>query len=848
MNVNELATAFRAGIDQTSRLLKLDTPLGSNALVPVRAVGSSRVGRNFDFTVDVASLQGDVELKTLIAKPVTLWMLQQDQSYLPHHGYVHSARRLGSDGSLTNYQIAFSSWMHFLKFRKDARIFQDKTVEDILVAVFNGHPQAQGAFRFDLQASLPNRSFCVQYEDDWNFVHRLMESAGLFCFFEQAKDGKSHTVVVTDNLYSFKTLTPQQVDYYRAGTGAEADGIVQWGGARTLQSSAYSTRTFDYKSPDYRRDKSVPTVDNQGDLPEQTEVYEYTGAYSYSKSEDGDVQTRSRMEEWESRAKRFYGTGSVRHMDSGRWFQLDGAPGHETDTAENREFAVLATTWYVENNVPVSSGTNYRHSLQQTVLEVRSGHAGALDTFQAKGTGNSTGFFLVEIEAQRRKVPFRSPFEHRKPVMHMQTATVVGPANEEVYTDPTNRVKVLMHWDRESAGKENSSCWMRVVMSSNGGADSGGVYVPRVGQEVVVNYLDGDCDRPVITGTLHNGRTTPQWHTNGLLSGYKSREYQGQGYNQLVFDDATGQNRAQLYSSTAQTYLHIGYLIDQNGNTRGNYLGTGFDLKTESYGAVRASQGMYLSTYARGGAASQPLDVKEAHQHLVESGGVVERRSEVATGSQAEGLQDAQDTINEFATATQNPQQSSVNGGNTAGGGTGEANGFSQPVMLFASPSGIGLSTQKSIQAAATEHVNIVSGASTHIAATRSLIASVGEKLSLFVQNSGMKLFAGKGKLELQAQSDNIELTADRTLKVISVSDAVEVQAQKEICLKVGGATLRMANGNIYIHSPGLVEIKGAQHSFQGPASQNAAAQLPVTEACAQKFASASQVGAAIVD
>jgi len=847
MTINDLATVLGAGIDQSRRLLKLDTTLGNSKLVPVRAAGNSRIGRNYDFTVDVASLSDSIELKSLIAQPVTLWTQQTDSSYLPRNGYVHTARMLGSDGGVHLYQISFSSWLHFLKFRSDARIFQDKTAEDILSAVFDQHPQSQGAYRFEISNALPQRSFCVQYEDDWNFVHRIMEAEGLFGYFEQAEDGKAHTLVVTDDLFSLKALAPQEVSFYRAGAGSETDAIVQWGGARTLQSVSYTTRTFDYKNPGLHKEISTPTVDAQGDLPEQAEVYEYTGAYTYGSSGRGNALSKIRMEEWESRAKRFFAVGSVRRLDAGRWFQLEGATALASDRAESRQFAVLGATWYIENNLPVSTGTHFRHSLQSLISEARASHAGASDVFRVKDELGGEGFFLVELESQRRTVPFRSPFEHRKPLMHMQTATVVGPQQEEVFTDSLNRVKVRMHWDRLNRGDENASCWVR-VMSPNAGGALGGVFVPRVGHEVAIVYLDGDCDRPVVGGSLFNGQQTPQWHSNGLLSGYKSKEFQGAGYNQLVMDDSTGQNRAQLFSSTAQSYLHLGYLIDQQGNTRGSFLGNGFDLKTDAYGAVRASQGMYLSTYARVGTSSQPLDVKEAHQHLVDSGGVVERRSEVATGSQAEGLQDAQDTINDFAAATQSARQANSGGGNTAGGGTGEANGFAQPVMLLASPSGIGLSTQKSIQAAATEHVNIVSGASTHIAATKSLIASVGEKLSLFVQSAGMKLFAGKGKVELQAQSDNVEITADRTVKVVSTSDAVNVMADKEIKLMVGGATIRLAGGNIYVHAPGLVEIKGAQHSFQGPASENAAAQLPTTEACAQKFASASQTGAAIVD
>jgi type VI secretion system secreted protein VgrG len=328
------------------------------------------------------------------------------------------------------------------------------------------------------------------------------------------------------------------------------------------------------------------------------------------------------------------------------------------------------------------------------------------------------------------------------------------------------------------------------------------------------------------------------------MSGYKSKEYKGQGFNQLVFDDTTGQNRAQLFSSTASSFLHLGYLIDQQDNNRGAYLGTGFDLKTEAYGAVRAAQGLYLSTFSRGGTSSQPLDVKEANSHLSDSANVMQTRSDSASAVQAEALTEGHSELEAFANATQSSQA----GSGAAGGNASPANGFSEPVMVLGSPNGIGLTTMKSVHAAATDHINLVSGSSTYIAATKSFITSVGQKISLFAQGAGMKLFAGKGKVQVMALSDNLELTADKTLKVISTSDAVTVSAQKEITLSAGGAVIRIANGDVQVHAPGKLDFKGASHSFAGPQGENVSNSAPTSGACASQFASAAQSGAALVE
>ncbi|MBT2791695.1 type VI secretion system Vgr family protein [Paraburkholderia strydomiana] len=823
MGAQDIIAAIKGGLLQSDRLLKLDTSLGENTFLPQRLVGQSRIGRDYEFTLDAVSTSDSIELKTLIAQPVTLWIQQTDQSYAPHHGYVHTARRLGSDSAITSYQIGFVSWMHFLRFRKDARIWQDKAVDEILTDVFNMHPPAQGAFRFALAKPLPPHSFCVQYEDDWNFCHRLMETEGLFGYFEQATDGKSHTLVITDDIGSLPALPSQPVQFYRSGTNSEADAFVQWSGTRTLQSTTLTTRTFDYKSPSSSanpKGTTVPTLGTQGDLPQQAEVYEYTGAYTYAQQERGDHLSKVRMEEWESRAKRFHGVGAVRRVDAGRWFELDNHPAHGSGSEEERQFAVIAVEWVVENNLPVSSGTtDFPHSLKQQIAAARAAH-GADSTLIVKASDGSEGFFLATVEAQRRTVPFRSPQEHSKPEMHMQTATVVGPANEEVFTDSLNRVKVQMHWDRLNPGDENASCWLRVAQSDTGG-NYGAVHVPRIGEEVIVSFLDGDCDRPIVTGRVYNGARTPNWHSNGILSGYKSKEYQGSGYNQLVMDDATGQNRVQLYSTSANSQLHLGYLIAHSDNSRGAYLGSGFDLKSDAYGAVRAAQGLYVSTHPTNGAASQPLDVRGANTQLVNSESVIEALSQASETRQAESLKDGRDSLQTFTDATQGSLAGATgSGGNTASGGIGNANGFKEPIILFATPAGLAMSTQKSVHIAADEHVNLVSGQSTHIANGKSLLASVGEKISLFAQNAGMKMFAAKGKVEIQAQSDNVELTAQKTFRLLSATEKIEAAADQEILLTSGGAYIRIAGGNIDIHAPGMVDVKGAQHRFNGPTSQ----------------------------
>ncbi|WP_423391936.1 type VI secretion system Vgr family protein [Burkholderia sp. LMG 21824] len=817
MNMTEVVQAIRGGLIQQDRLLKTSIPsLPENALVPRRAVTYSELGRDFSVTLDMVSTAGDIELKTLIAQPMTLWIQQAGGSYLPINGYIHTARRLGADGSLSSYQLAYASWMHFLKFRSDMRYWQDKSVDAIITDVFNAHPQARGQFEFALLKQLPPRSYCRQSETDWSFVHRLMEEEGLFGFWRQDNDGKSHRFVVTDDIYFLDEMSSNSIGFSRSGTSSETDAFTQWAGSRTLQSTVHTTRTFDYKTPSSvanPKGTTLPTMAGQGNLPEQTEVYEYTGAYTYLNRDRGEHLSKIHLEEWESRAKRFLGMGAVRAIDAGRRFVLTGHPEHDRDQTGQREFAAIKVRRYIENNLPLSTHeASFPYSLQSELAQAKFEQTGEVVTHE----DGSAGFYLVEVEAQRVVVPYRSPFEHKKPSMELETAIVVGPQGEEVYTDTLNRVKVMFVWDRQNSGDANASCWVRVAQSDTGGG-YGSVHIPRVGEEVLIGYIGGDCDRPIVLHRVYNGSVQPQWHSNGILSGYRSKEYSGSGYNEMVLDDATGQNRTKLFSSTGSSMLHLGYLIEQNGNTRGAYLGSGFDLKTDSYGAVRAMQGLYVATHPKSGNGQQ-LDVREAQQQLVNAESTIEAMSQLSQTHEAGSLNDGHEALKTFTDATQSNVQGSQSGGRTAGGGTGSANGFKKALMLLASPFGIGASTQDSMHVTADRHINLVSGLDTYIATARSLITSAAGVVSMFAKTS-MKMFS-KGPVQIQSHQANVELLAKAVLKLLAQGD-VEIAAGGKLVLTAGGASITLAGGNILAHAPGMVDVRGTQHSLNGPAQMN---------------------------
>ena len=498
----------------------------------------------------------------------------------------------------------------------------------------------------------------------------------------------------------------------------------------------------------------------------------------------------------------------------GYWFELAGHPVHDKGDIDDRQFIILSTTWTIRNNLPgMDEIADFPESLR---MEINGVAATGRDGVIVKHNDGSAGFFQVEIEAQRRRVPFRSPLEHQKPVMQLQSGIVAGPQGEEVYTDALNRVKVWFPWNRRNERDEKASCWIRAAFP-DAGSSRGGHFPLRAGDEILVGFVNGDCDRPVIVGRMHGGATPPVWHTNGLLSGFRSKEYGGSGYNQLVMDDSTGQNRVHLYSTSADSHLHLGYLVEHTNNKRGAYLGSGFDLKSGAYGAIRAAQGLYVSTHPA--ATSQPLSAAPASEQLVAAESVVESLSEASVASKAEGLQPGYEALKAFTDATQSSVSGNAAGGRTAGGGAGNANGFAEPIMLMSSPAGIGLSTQRSTQIAANEHVTVVSGQNAHLATGKSFIATVAEKLSVFVQNAGMKLFAAKGKVQIQAQSDEMALAALKDLTITSTDGRLVLSASKEVWIGAGGSYIKINASQIENGTQGTILEKCASWEKDGAAS-----------------------------
>lgn len=418
---------------QNSRLLSIRTPLsGQSELVISDFQCSEGLSVLFDMRLGLASRDPTIELKQMIGQPVTVSLqlsaALSGNSVRHFHGYVTQFSHTGTDGGLATYAATVQPWMWMLSRRVDSRIFQDKSVRDILDSVFSQYAKL-ASHEFRLSRTLKPYSYCTQYrESDLNFALRLMEREGLFFYFEHAKDG--HKLIVTDDSTHAKPIDGLPTLRYSADEVLDDEAIVsQFAAHRQLTSSTVSLKTFDYKVPGARRYVSGDTKTEQGNV-DSYEVYDYVGLHGFDSTDRGEELARFRLEALAAGSKAFTGAGNCRTLAPGRYFELTDHYDHGSARPENRQFLLTAVRHHGVNNYQSNEGA---------------------------------ASYAASFQCIRKKIPFRPALAMPRPVIAgPQTAIVVGPKGEEIYTDSLGRVKVQFHWDRLGQRNQSSSCWVRV--------------------------------------------------------------------------------------------------------------------------------------------------------------------------------------------------------------------------------------------------------------------------------------------------------------------------------------------------------------------------------------------------
>jgi len=492
-----------ATIKQKHRLISVNTSLGEDVLVFRRMSANEQLGRLFEFQLELLSENNEIQLEQIIGTNVTVRIeLPEGTGTRYFNGFVSRFSHNGTSGRYAVYHATLRPWLWFLTRTADCHIFQNMTVPDIIKQIFQDNGFSD--FEDRLSGSYRQWEYCVQYrETDFNFVSRLMEQEGMYYYFTH-ENGK-HTLVLADDYGShspvpnYATIPYFPLDQHNR---RERDHIYEWSISKQVQPGKYSLNDFDFETPA----KNLRCVLNQpkNHALDGFEIYDYPG--EYVESGEGDQYTRMRLEESHAQHEVAQGRGNARGVLSGALFTLQNY--HRAD--QNREYLVVSVNHEAQSN------------------EYESGYS---DT----GTNYECSFTAMDAQ-----IPYRSPRTTPKPVIQgPQTAIVVGPAGEEIYTDQYGRVKCQFHWDRYGSADENSSCWIRVAQNW-AGKKWGAIYIPRIGHEVIVEHEEGDPDRPLITGRVYNGANMPPYDlpSNMTMSTLKSLSSKGGGgFNELRFED-----------------------------------------------------------------------------------------------------------------------------------------------------------------------------------------------------------------------------------------------------------------------------------------------------------------------
>lgn len=472
-------------IQKTLRLT-VTTPLGENKLLLKAINGEEQISGLFHFQLEMVSEDQKLDFSGIVGKNVTVTLLLNDGTKRYINGIVGRFKQENSNVRLTTYYADLYPWFWLLTKTRDCRIFQNKSVPQIIKSVFDDLEFKD--YRDGLKNTYPSLDYCVQYDESaFDFVSRLMEDAGIFYFFEH-EEGK-HTLVLADDADAHKTCPGLKEARYMQSSVQHTDdhAITRCSIEEQVVTGKFALDDFNFETP-----STDLIIEASGDGG-QMRIYEYPGGFL--KKGDGETRAKLRLEACEQPAKTLRGEGYVRAFIAGFKFDL------------KNHYRADANQAYVLRSVSIAA--------------TQESYTNSFEAFPAS-------------------VPFRPQRVTPKPlIVGTQTAIVVGKSGEEIWTDKYGRIKVQFHWDQQGKNDENSSCWIRVNYGW-AGKQWGSIFLPRIGQEVIVSYLEGDPDRPLVTGAVYNAQqvvpyTLPADQTKSTIKSNTSKG--GQGFNEIRFED-----------------------------------------------------------------------------------------------------------------------------------------------------------------------------------------------------------------------------------------------------------------------------------------------------------------------
>ncbi|MCG6657502.1 type VI secretion system tip protein VgrG [Halomonas campisalis] len=489
----------------------------SNDFRILRLSGTEALGRPFDVTADLLATSEDIPFPDVLGGKLTLSLeLEEGERYFD--GCVVAFSQVGRRGRYALYRARLRPWFWYLSLTRDCRIFQNQSVPEIIQTLFSEHGQSD--FEDALSQDYEPREYCVQYrESDFDFLSRLMEEEGIYYFFRHAQG--QHVLVLADAPVSHERIPGcEEVSFFPPETerGRAQDHVWDWWLGQQIQTELFALRDFDFENP--RNPPEAKESRPREHLAASYEAYDYPGRFLQA-SPQGSHLAAVRSDESQTQFEQIKAIGNLRALMCGGLFELKGHPRGD----QNREYLVTASEIDIR-------AAEYEATAQPEKASSRC-------TFSAIDSG----------------VCFRPARLTPRPVVQgLQTAIVVGKAGEEIWTDRYGRVKCQFHWDRQGAKDENSSCWVRVSQSW-AGSGWGGMFVPRIGQEVIVAFLEGDPDRPIVVGRVYNADCMPPFDLpdQAMVGGVKSNSTPGGGgYNEISMNDTAGEELLHVHAQKDQ--------------------------------------------------------------------------------------------------------------------------------------------------------------------------------------------------------------------------------------------------------------------------------------------------------
>ncbi len=846
----DLLSRLRAALTlgQETRLLQLETALASGTLVVERCSVREAVHAHEPLWADIdcVSTSAGLALKALTGEAATLKLQLADGSWRHWHGHVVQTAQLGADGGLARYRLTLAAWTHWLLQRRDTRIFQDLNAQDIVSQVCAAYPQAR--FRFDVTQGGPMRAVTTQYrETDWAFAQRLMAQEGWSWRLEH--EANQHTLVIFDELADVPdvgSLRFGRTDI-RGADGLGEDKITAWSVGQQVGPNAITLGAWDERQVSgvsanasaLTPQGNVPTLEGYAGHGERRYADGRVADSLHASSEAADARARAWMAAHDLTQRVAQGHSAVRTLREGVRLAITEHSLYEGG-ADN-QFKVISITHEAANNL----GAEAAQILQTTDLDQGS--------YRNQFTAVPADVRLVPLPSMAPTAP--GP----------QTAIVVTSNGDPVTTDRDGRVRVQFAWQRgarplsgglnapdtqggqstgHAPGDAVSGTWVRVAQGV-AGPNWGAVFTPRAGTEVLVDFVDGDIDRPIIVGQLHNGPHDLPWPAGedsganhiGAISGWHMPHLDGGGANQWLVDDSQGQLRMRLATHGSQggwSELTLGHIIAHSGQggsgqaQRGAWLGEGFYGHTDGWAIVRAGQGLLLTTSARSAQGSSvtstQMDAQKAVAQLKAAQQLGQALSQSAQQQGAQALHgfDAQQAVachSDAMCPTAKGKYDGMVNGQEAKKADGRTLG--DPVERFANPL-IHLDTPVTAAFVTPANISLFSGQDTSVAvqgdvqltAAHTLSSVSGQTTSLYTHAGGIKAITANGCLSLRAHTDAQQIWADQAITVQSTTDEIRIQASDSITLSAGQSAIVIKGGDITFTCPGNWTVKGATHDW----------------------------------